>query len=248
MGNTILIADDDAATLNLLKIYFTEAGFTVYAAGTCREAIRLTCQYLPDCFVLDYHLGDDTATPVCLGIRANKRIKDAPIIILSGDPSQAAYSYNTCQADVFIDKDKTYPEIVAVVSRQLRRQASITGSGRHSDLTIDSNSLCILKSGKPVVSLSAEQFRFFSVLFVESPHFVAEQDMLAWVFASSPASGTRDALNMLAHRLRVKLGLQLAKRIKNSKRLGWVYVQPRRRIKLAAKPSLNITKVQLNLA
>jgi len=62
-------------------------------------------------------MGDDDADPVCMAIRSHERLKNAPILILSGDPGQAAHSYNTCQADVFLDKDKSYPEIIAAVKR-----------------------------------------------------------------------------------------------------------------------------------
>lgn len=228
MGNTILIAEDEKASLCLLETYFSEAGFAVYTAESCRDALKLLCRHLPDCFVLDYHLGDNTADPVCMAIRTHEQLKKAPIIILSGDPSQAAHSYDTCQADVFLNKDKSCPEIVAAVKRQLRRADFPGGIVRCSDLTLDFKNMCILRGKKAVVSLSPEQFRFFSMLFKRSSRFVSERDMLAYVFSSS-TGGTRDALNMLAHRLRVKLGPQLARRIKNKKHLGWVYVQPRLR-------------------
>ena len=61
MGNTILIVDDEEAALNLLEMYFSEAGFTVYTAVTGKDAISLAFKHLPDCFLLDYHLGCDTA-------------------------------------------------------------------------------------------------------------------------------------------------------------------------------------------
>ncbi len=236
MGNTILIADDNPATLHMLEMYFNEAGFTIYAAESCKDAIRQASRHLPDCFLLDYHLGDDTAAPVCLWIRTHERLKNAPIVILSGDEGCALYSYNTCQADVFLDKDKSYPEIVAAVNSQLRRTNSARGFTPCPDLTLDWKNLCILRGEKTVLCLSPEQFRFFSMLFERRSRFVGERDMLAYVFSLNPGAGTRDALNMLAHRLRVKLGPQLARRIKYKKNSGWVYVQPRRRNKAPASP------------
>ena len=245
MGNTILIVDDEEASLNLLEMYFGEAGFTVYSAVACKDAISLAFKHLPDCFLLDYHLGCDTAFPVCQAIRSHGRLKNSPIVVMSGDPSQAAYSYDACQADVFLDKDKSFPEIVAAVKRQLRRMDAASGLVRGSDLTLDSKNMCVLRGGKPAICLSPEQFRFFSMLFERSSQFISERDMLAYVFSSGPAAGTRDALNMLAHRLRVKLGLQLARRIKYKKNSGWVYIQPRRRNEPAAIPQKSAPNAQL---
>lgn len=239
MGNTILIAEDERASLCLLETYFSEAGFTVYTAESCRDALKLLCRHLPDCFILDYHLGDNTADPVCLAIRTHERLKKAPIIILSGDPSQAIYSYNTCQADVFLDKEKSYPEIIAAVKRQLRRADSFCGIERGADLALDYKNMCILREGRPALCLSREQFKFFSVLFEKSPLFVGEEDMCRRVFMTDFTKSIRKALDMVAYRLRIKLGPQLARRIKCSKTRGWVYIQPRHNKKPPDKSAEN---------
>lgn len=231
MGNTILIVDDDPATLNMLEMYFSQAGFTVYTALTCKEALPLAFQYLPDCFLLDYHLGCDTPFPICQAIRSDERLKNAPIVVLSGDTSQAVYSYETCQADVFLDKDKSYVEIVAAMKRQLRRRDGDDRVMPGTDLTLDSKNMCILRVKKPDVCLSIEQFRFFSMLFERRPRFVGEEEMCRYVFEADCTEAKRKALNMVAYRLRIKLGTQLARRVKSSKVLGWVYMQPRNRHK-----------------
>ncbi len=231
MGNTILIAEDNPATLNLLETYFSQTGFTVYTAETCEKALQLAFQQLPDCFLLDYHLGGDSALHICQGIRSHEQLKNSPIVVLSGDPSQAAYSYDTCQADVFLDKDKSFPEIIAAVKRQLRRAESAGSVMRGPDLTLDPQNMCIIRKGKPKICLSPEQFRFFHTLFIKSPRFVSEAEICNKVFMQDCTMLMRKALNMVAYRLRAKLGTQLARRIKNSKAYGWVYLQPRGRKK-----------------
>lgn len=231
MGNTILIADDDPATLNMLEMHFSQAGFTVYVALTCKEALPLAFRYLPDCFLLDYHLGCDTPFSICQAIRSHERLKNAPIVVLSGDTSQAVYSYETCQADVFLDKDKSYIEIVAAMKRQLRRRDGDNSVMPVTDLALDSKNMCILRAKRPDLCLSVEQFRFFSILFRRRPRFVGEEEMCRYVFASDCTEAKRKALNMVAYRLRIKLGTQLARRVKSSKVLGWVYMQPRNRHK-----------------
>lgn len=227
MRNTILIVDDDKLFLAMLVKCFSLEGFTIYTAGNCADAIKLAGRHLPDCFLLDYHLGAGTIAPACRFIRGHDRLRNAPIVVLSGDDEQDVNSYSECQADVFLRKCISCYQILAAVSRQLRRAEAVGGVMRRSDLALDSKALSVSRGDKSAILLSPEQFRFFTVLFERSPQFVSDAELLAYVF-TSPGAGTRDALNMLAYRLRVKLGPQLARRIKNRKYQGWVYVQPRR--------------------
>lgn len=231
MGNTILIVDDDKEFLKLLRISFTQAGFKVYTAGTSKEALHLAFRHLPDCFLLDYYIGCDAAFPACQGIRSHELLKNSPIVVLSDDPSRATNSYDVCQADVFLDKDRSCPEMIAVVKRQLRRTDAVFWYVSGSDLMLDGNNMCILREGKPPLCLSPEQFRFFSILFKNSPKFVSEEEMCRRVFMADFTKTMRKALDMVAYRLRVKMGAQLARRIKSSKAYGWIYLQPRSRHK-----------------
>lgn len=231
MGNTILIADDDKATLGMLVKCFAQAGFTIYTAETCDDAIRLASQYLPDCFLLDYYMGAGTIAPVCQFIRSHPQLKNAPIVILSGDAEQASRSYDSCQADVFVDKVGSCFELLAAVNRQLRRAESMNGIVRHADLALDSKNMRILRGEKTALLLSSEQFRFFSALFENASRFVSEEEVCRRVFLTECTKSMRKALNMVAYRLRIKLGPQLGRRIKCSKASGWVYLQPRDRKK-----------------
>lgn len=231
MGNTILIVDDDKAALGMLVKCFALAGYTIYTAETCDAAILLASQYLPDCFLLDYYIGAGTIAPVCRFIRRHPQLKNAPIVILSGDAEQASRSYESCEADVFIDKAGSCFELLAAVNRQLRRADSMNGIVRHTDLALDSKSMRILRGEKPALLISPEQFRFFSALFENASRFVSEEEVCRRVFLSDCNTSMRKALNMVAYRLRIKLGRQLARRIKCSKASGWVYLQPRDRKK-----------------
>jgi len=237
MGNTILIAEDDKLARRTLTQYFEAAGFKVYSADTCKDTVRLACLHLPDCFLFDYHLADDTIVPACLFIRSHDRLKTAPIVILSGDPNQAAHSYSACQADVFLAKGGGYPEILAAVKHHLRRQEQPKEPIKWSDLTLDARTMRILKNGLPMVYLSPGQFRLFAVLFERKPDFVSESEISAYVFKNIPHN-KREAIASLVYRLRQSLGPQHARRIKSKKGRGWVYVQPRLRAQTSPSGSI----------
>lgn len=226
MGNTILITEDHQFSLKLLTKYFTDMGFTVFPAENTRDTIRLAEQHLPDCFLLDYNLGAETIAPACHFIRSHDRLKRAPILILSGESEKAEECYSNCRADVFIEKGGKYQEVLAAVNHHLRKTAAAAADLKRSDITLNPDKLCVSRHAYPDVQLSAEQFKFFSLLFKRSPDFVPEEEICSAVFGGT-ASCKRDAINMLAHRLRLRLGPQLGRRIKSMKRLGWIYVQPR---------------------
>lgn len=229
MANTILITEDYKFQLKVLTRYFTGLGFTVFSAETSRDTIRLAAQHLPDCFLLDYNLGDETIVPACLFIRSHERLKNAPILILSGEHEKAEECYNNYDADLFLEKNKPLTEVGAAVRRQLRRAEVAIRAPQVSDISLDYDRLCLRRATYPEIQLSPEQFKFFALLFKKSPQFVPEAEVCAVVM--NDAEGLkRDAVNMLAHRLRQRLGPQLGKRIKNIKRLGWTYVQPRVRV------------------
>lgn len=235
MGNTILITEDEKSYLRSLSQYFTLLGFTVYSATNCRDTIRLAAEHLPDCFLLDYNLGDETAAPACLFIRSHAQLKSAPIIVLSGAHEMAEECYNNCNADLFLEKGKPFTEVGAAVKRQLRR-IGVQPSVKSSDIVVCEERLSITREGYSEILLSAEQFKLFLLLFRRSPGFVSEDEICSAVLGADCAC-KREAINMLVYRLRSRLGPRLGKRIKSKKRLGWAYVQPRVRGEAPPKSS-----------
>ncbi|HBB65915.1 MAG TPA: hypothetical protein DCZ93_01165 [Elusimicrobia bacterium] len=225
MGNTILIVEDDTHQRKSLVKYFTDSGFTVYYAGNCQEAVELTFQHLPDCFLLDYHLGDETALLICLSVRGCAQLREAPIIILSGDDQQVADCYDSCQADAFVLKGHGYKAALSAIQRQLRRVGRPC-EPQPSDLVLDHKRLRVIRAGAPLAKLSLEQFKFFSLLFENRPRCVPGSEIIAQVFTESPRDPAV-ALAALVYRLRKALGHPYGRRIARKKGRGWVYIQPR---------------------
>lgn len=235
MGKTILIAEDDKLVLKGLANYFAGAGFTVYTAQTCLETVDLIYRHAPDCFLLDYHLADDTAQLACLSIRSYERTRNAPIVIYSGDDTRGAFFYESCQADAFVLKGRGYEEPLSAVRRHLRRAELAKGILRRDDLQLEINRMAVVFDDGLSIKLSPEQFRFFAVLLERTPRFVGEETLCQRVFATAVPPLPGKALNMLAYRLRKKLGPRYGRRIKSVKAYGWIYLQPH--CTLAAPPA-----------
>ncbi len=236
MGNTILIAEDFEPALHMLVKLFSGAGFTVYTARTCVEAVKLAAQHLPDCFLLDYYLEDGPVPIVCSFIRGHESLKDVPIVMYSGHEEEAENCYASCQADVFIQKGRPGSVVLAAVKRHLRRMAPKCDAEVQPDLTPDPTTLQVLRNGTPLVSLSPEQFRLFSVLFARRPCVVPDSELAAYVF-SGISKERLEALFSLVYRLRRRLGARYGRRIVCKSGRGWAYIQPRIRAK---KPLISV--------
>lgn len=230
MGHTILIAEDNPAALKFLIRYFSTYGFTVYPAATNAASIELAKQHHPECFLLDYHLADGDASAVCRFVRNDEHLKNTPVIIRSGDLDIEVASYNDCQADIFVDKCSSYTALLAIVRRQLKRAEWSAGRLAKADLTLDAPNLRLLRTSYPPIQLSPEQFRFFSLLLEQSQEFVTENTIYDRVFAGA-TPGNSAAICALVYRLRQRLGPQLSRRIKSKRGRGWIYLQPRLRVR-----------------
>jgi DNA-binding response OmpR family regulator len=224
---SILVIDDDPACLRMISTKALDGSkYQVLTASSCAEGIRLAAARRPDCILLDYHLKDGSAADVCKAIRSDENIKKTPIIVISGDPTRNIEAEEDCQADRFIAKGVPLAEYDAAIQSLLRRVAWDRGIIEKGDLRLCGSDCQVYRNVKSIGQLSPEQFRLFALLVDKSPKFVSEDDIKRCVFGKNPAGMGSGAVYVLAHRLRMKLGAQLARRIKNKKRAGWIYLEP----------------------
>lgn len=94
----ILIVDDDPAVVELLRDYFTEAGYTTDTALTGRDALTLIPQSRPDVVLLDIRM------PHMDGVEVLGRIRAAhaaiPVIMITGN-DDIALARNTLKMGAF---------------------------------------------------------------------------------------------------------------------------------------------------
>ncbi|MDA8132149.1 MAG: response regulator transcription factor [Elusimicrobia bacterium] len=226
MGRTtLLIVDDDPAWLKMMAGFFAAEGFDVRTAGSCAEAVAAAGASRPDCLLLDYHMNDGDGGMVCSSLRSDAALRNTPIIMVSADPAQEIPAYAEYQADGFILKGSPLAKIRAVVDSVLRRVAWERGIIEKGDLRLEKETLGVFRNSKPAVTLSKNQFQLLSLLVERSPAFVPEAEIACLILGVAQDERS-DAVRALVHRLRQKLGLQLGRRIKCKRNLGWIYVQP----------------------
>ena len=79
-GKKVLVVDDDAKTVELVKLYLNRDGYRVLTAGDGNEALRLARENHPDLIVLDLMLPGISGLEVCRILREES---DVPIIMLT---------------------------------------------------------------------------------------------------------------------------------------------------------------------
>jgi len=82
----ILVVDDDAPILLLMRSLLREFGFEPVAAGSGRQAIEEARRRTPDLILLDRNMPGMTGDEVLRELRASDGLAEVPIFILSGEP------------------------------------------------------------------------------------------------------------------------------------------------------------------
>ncbi len=80
----ILVADDEGIIRGIVKELLTPAGYDILEASDGEEALKLTHSERPDLIVLDLVMPKITGFDVIREIRKDRRIRNTPILIVSG--------------------------------------------------------------------------------------------------------------------------------------------------------------------
>jgi two-component system, OmpR family, alkaline phosphatase synthesis response regulator PhoP len=170
VGKRILVVDDDAKTVELVKLYLNRDGYKVLVAYNGTEALRLAREIRPDLVVLDLMLPGMDGLEVCSNLRAES---DVPIIMLTAKTAeQDRLSGLDLGADDYVTKPFSPRELAARVRAVLRRlpedalqrgPAEIT----HGELRMNFLKREVYLANKPV-RLTPVEFRLLGVLIKES--------------------------------------------------------------------------------
>ena len=118
-GNKVLVVDDDAKTVELVKLYLNRDGYKVLTAYDGVEALRLAHEGHPALIILDLMLPRMDGFEVC---RTLRRTSNVPIIMLTAratdDDKLAGLGLG---ADAYMTKPFSPRELAAKVRTLLQR-------------------------------------------------------------------------------------------------------------------------------
>jgi DNA-binding response OmpR family regulator len=82
----ILVVDDDAPILLLMRNLLREFGFEPVAAGSGEQAIAEARRRTPDLILLDRNMPGMNGDDVLRELRSHDGLSEVPILIVSGEP------------------------------------------------------------------------------------------------------------------------------------------------------------------
>lgn len=174
---TVLVVDDDAKTVELVKLYLNRDGYGVLTAHDGVEALRVARESNLDLIVLDLMLPDIDGLEVC---RTLRRESDIPIIMLTARTTdQDKLTGLDSGADDYVTKPFSPRELAARVRAVLRRLPGERGPAQieHKDLTMNLAKREAWLGGKPL-ALTDVEFKLLGVLAREPGRVFSRGDLI----------------------------------------------------------------------
>jgi DNA-binding response OmpR family regulator len=212
----ILVVDDDAKIVRLVRTYLERDGFRVVEATDGRAALEQIEAQAPALVVLDLMLPEINGLAV---IEAVRRTSRTPIVVLSArGMTDDRITGLAAGADDYLPKPFSPAELVLRVKRVLERSggspasardaAGATGrrgAHRRGDLTIDADRHEVRVGGREVV-LTAIEFRLLEALIEADGRVLSREQLLDLVYGDDGLEILDRTIDVHVGRLREKLG------------------------------------------
>jgi two-component system phosphate regulon response regulator PhoB len=175
----ILVVEDEASLITLLRYNLEKEGFEVGEAVDGEEALFMIRERRPDLVVLDWMLPSLAGIEVCRRIRRAPEIKNLPVIMLTARGEEADRIRGLDSgADDYIVKPFSPSELVARIRAVLRRlrPALSEETIAYADIKMDLAAHRVMREGSSV-HLGPTEFRLLRH-FLEHPGRVFSREQL----------------------------------------------------------------------
>jgi DNA-binding response OmpR family regulator len=121
MRKKLLIVEDNTELLELLRLSFKQAGFSISTAINGLEAIKKARAVSPDLILLDLVLPELDGFAVCESLRRGEETSSIPIIMLTGLTSEfTRYAGMESGADEYVTKPTSPDQLLPRIKHWLR--------------------------------------------------------------------------------------------------------------------------------
>jgi two-component system phosphate regulon response regulator PhoB len=179
MKPTVMIVEDEASLVTMLRYNLEKEGFRVTEAGDGEEALTIADETPPDAVLLDWMLPRMSGIEVCRQLRRKSETRNVPIIMLTArnEETDKVRGLNV-GADDYMTKPFSMPELMARVRALLRRSKPSQTKGvlNFSDIVMDLDSHRVSRGGKNI-HLGPTEFRLLQ-FFMERPGTVFSREEL----------------------------------------------------------------------
>jgi two-component system phosphate regulon response regulator PhoB len=207
MRETILIVDDEADVLDLVRYHLNRAGFDVDVASSGTAALLAARQRRPDAIVLDIMLPQMSGTEVFRKLKLEIDTAQIPVLMLT---AKGLLSERIAGLELGVDDYITKPfsprELVLRVQNLLRRIRETRTSA-----IIEVDGFCLNKSNFEItvqgrrLELTTTEFKLLATLVERRGRTLSRETLLQDVWGYENAIDTR-TVDTHVRRLREKLG------------------------------------------
>jgi two-component system response regulator ResD len=214
----ILVVDDDAKIVRLVRTYLERDGFTVVTASDGPGALDAIERHQPALVVLDLMLPELDGRAVIRAVRRDEEAGRTPILVLSARSSTIDRIAGLEDgADDYLPKPFSPAELVLRVKSILRRAAPAADAAsavggdsagdpviRHRDLTIDP-ARHEVRRGNEAIDLTRVEFRLLSAILGADGRVLSRDQLLDAVYGQDAADILDRTIDVHIRRLRDKL-------------------------------------------
>jgi len=176
---TILVVEDEAPLLTLLRYNLEKQGFRVEEAADGQEALLRVAEARPDLVLLDWMLPALSGIEVCRQLRRRPGTRDLPIIMVTArtEDQDAVRALDT-GADDYIAKPFVMEALLARIRALLRRSGGVAVKGTltYRDLTMDQDAHRVSRGGR-ALHLGPTEYRLME-FFLSHPGRVFTREQL----------------------------------------------------------------------
>jgi DNA-binding response OmpR family regulator len=212
----ILVVDDDAKIVRLVRTYLERDGYRVVTAADGPAALDAIERHRPALVVLDLMLPELDGRAVIRAVRRDDEAAATPILVLSARGTTIDRIAGLEDgADDYLPKPFSPAELVVRVKTILRRAgqsaepgASPEGAGgsiAHNDLVLDPARHEVRIGGTPV-ALTHVEFRLLQTLLEADGRVLSRDQLLDAVYGADQSEVLDRPIDVHIRRLRDKLG------------------------------------------
>ncbi len=176
----VLIVEDEAPLVTLLRYNLEKEGFEVCSAGDGEEALVQIAERKPDILLLDWMLPHVSGIEVCRQIRRAPQTRALPVIMLTarGEELDRVRGLNS-GADDYITKPFSLAELTARLRSVIRRAQpnSADETLQFGEVAIDVGAHRVTRAGKPI-HLGPTEFRLLLYLMRHPGRVFSREQLL----------------------------------------------------------------------
>jgi two-component system phosphate regulon response regulator PhoB len=206
MGDTVLVVEDEADVVDLLRYNLNKSGFDVLIATTGLEGLEIAAHHRPDLILLDIMLPGMSGYDVCKKLRSKPETASIAIVMLTAKgETQERVKGLECGVDDYVTKPFSPRELILRIKAVLRRvRVSERGEVLEFDgFLVDKQAFEIRLDGTRI-ELTTTEFKLLSILLERRGRVQSREKLLLDVWGYNNVIDTR-TVDTHVRRLREKL-------------------------------------------